>query len=201
MRDFTLLGPFMLMARMGKAPLPPFVFPLGPQHFEVVLPGRGQIHQTVESNWLDDFSGPRSVLAQVTLRGTFGYQPGMFGTSFGPFGSITLRVLEVYFETFHSFDRALKTQTNMVMDFVATSRLYYWRVYLDHLSYRIQSRDPLLYYYELRMRRIEDYLNPDNAVKGAVKGVASAKEAVTGAFGKAKSAVSGAASSLVGGGA
>jgi len=159
MEDPTLKGPFGFIFRGAGVPIF-YYLPLAPQHFAVSLPARGQIHQTLESNFLDDFSGPRAVLAHVTIRGTFGYDVKGGGIGVPMPGSLHLRTLELLYETFNAMGRQLKAKIRATTEFVALSRLFFWQVWIDRFDYRITNQDPLLYYYEISMRRLQDYLSP-----------------------------------------
>jgi hypothetical protein len=159
--DVTLKGPFAFVVRGGLIPLGVFPFPIAPQRFTVTLPSRGAIHQTLDSNFLDEFSGERSVLATCTLRGTFGYKVGPF------YGSLTTKALEVLYETFNGLARETKAKLDARWEFLALSRLYYWRVWVQRVHIAIQSQDPLLYFYEITMVRLEDMLSPVGLAKKA----------------------------------
>lgn len=158
--DPTLSLPFILINRLGLIPAI-FVFPLKPQRARWTFPARGQVQQTMTANFLDDFSGPRAVLAQLHLQGTFGYDPrvgGAFGVAVH--GSVHLKALEEIFEVFNALDRQLKKDGGAVQEYLGIARLHAWRVWVKELSYEIRSTDPLLYYYSLTLLRLKDYLSP-----------------------------------------
>jgi len=158
--DPTLNLPFVIIHRVGPVPAV-FVFPLLPQRARWTFPARGQIHQTMTSNYLDDFSGPRAVLAQLHLQGTFGYDPragGVFGVALH--GSVHLKALEMIFETFNALDRQLKKDAGAVQEFLGIGRLHAWRVWIKEFSYEMRSTEPLIFYYQLALVRLQDYLSP-----------------------------------------
>lgn len=157
--DPTIAGPFAFIVRASFVPVV-FFFPINPQFARVMHPARGQIHQTLGNNWLDDFGGPRSVLSKCILRGTFGQQQRLGGIGLPLSGNGHLRTLEAVYETFNSLDRALKARAGMVTEFVNVGRQQLWRVWIESLSYDIRSTDPLLYYYDISFTRLEDYLSP-----------------------------------------
>ena len=159
--DKSIKGPFAIMHRGFGVPVL-FTFPLNPQSFTVSHPSRGQVHQTIEANFLDDFSGKRAVASRVVLRGTFGFNRRWGGLLGGPpfTGSLHLKSFEGIWETFNALSRELKTRAGAVQEFVMPSRVIYWRVWIDRLDYRTDSRDPLLYYYDISMIRLQDYLSP-----------------------------------------
>ena len=177
--DPTLKGPFAIIHRGGGVPIV-FLFPLAPQRVEVDFPARGAIHQTLDDNFLDDFSGVRAVLARVTLRGTFGYSSRWGGIGLPLPGSMHLLAFEKIFETFNALSRQLKQRLHARQEFLALSRLYFWRVWIDRLRYSIQSRDPLLYYYDLSFYRLQDYLSP---VTLATEGAAALPQSTGSALG------------------
>ena len=157
--DPTLKMPFVIIHRAGLVGIP-FVFPLAPEEASHDFPSRVAVHQTIEGNFLDDFSGPNAVLARVTLRGTFGYQSRVGGVGPPLPGSLHLRSLEALYETFNALDRSLKTKIGAVQEYVNLGRLYLWRIVIDRFAHRINSQRPLLFSYELVFRRLEDYLSP-----------------------------------------
>jgi hypothetical protein len=188
--DYSIEGPFAIMHRGFGIPIL-FLFPLNPQSFVVSHPARGQVHQTVDANFLDDFSGPRAVLSRVVLRGTFGFNPRWGGIGPPLTGSLHLKAFETIFETFNALSRALKTRAGAVQEFIMPSRLIYWRVWIDRLDYRTESRDPLLYFYDVSMQRLQDYLSPGgpSMPPGLVPPIVSST--LGGLFSSATSAVSG----------
>lgn len=157
--DPTLNLPFILLFRAGPVPIP-FYFPLKPQFATVALPSRGQVHQTLDSNFLDLFPGPRSVLAKVNLRGTFGYHNRLGGIGIDASGSGHLKTLEALYETFNGLSRTLAQRAQVACDYIVPGRAYFWRVWIDHFLYRQAKDDPLLMFYDLTMVRVFDYLSP-----------------------------------------
>jgi hypothetical protein len=157
--DSSIKGPWAIMHRGFGVPVL-FVFPLNPQSWTVSHPSRGQVHQTVEANFLDDFSGRRAVASRCVMRGTFGFNPQYGGVIGAPLtGSLMLKSFETVWETFNALSRELKNRAGGVQELIIPSRLTYWRVWIDRLDYRTESRDPLLYYYDISMVRLEDYLS------------------------------------------
>lgn len=157
--DPTLKGPFAIVHRGGGIPVV-FYFPLAPQFAQVTHPSRGMIHQSLDSNFLDLFPGKRATLSRVQLRGTFGYHRRIGGIGLPLHGSLHLRSIEAIYETFNALDRRLHQRGNIVQEFINLARGYFWQVWIESFSYRIQSTDPLLYYYDLSMARLVDYLSP-----------------------------------------
>lgn len=157
--DPTLDLPFAIVQRVGPVP-GVFKFPLAPQRVRVSLPARNAIHQTLTSNYLDDFSGPRAVLAHVQLQGTFGYHPTVGAIGLAVHGSIHLKVFEVIFETFNALDRQLKKNFGAAQEYLGLSRAHAWRIAIKEFSYEIRHDNPLLYFYSIQFDRLEDYLSP-----------------------------------------
>lgn len=154
--DSSLRQPFLLTHR-GPGGTQRFQFPIAPQRVKVSRVARGAIHQTLDDNWLDQFSGPRSVLAAVELRGTFGYALGR-GSSGGQFGSQYLTKFERTFEAYNAQTRQALRDADARQEYQGLFRLHYWRIWVDHFDYDIASNDPLLFYYDLHFYRLEDYL-------------------------------------------
>ncbi len=149
--DLSLKGPFIIIHRGGGIPVPfPFLMP--PQHVETTMAPRVAVHQTLEDNFVDDFSGPRSMPVTVTMRGTFGYN--RMG-----FGSLTLLVFEKILEGYNALSRETKATAKARQEFIGLSRLYFWRIVIDQFSWQIDHANPLLYFYTLRFRRLQDYLS------------------------------------------
>lgn len=157
--DPTLQGPFAIIHRGAGIPVV-FYFPLRPQFSNVSHPSRGVIHQTLDSNFLDLFPGNRATLSRVQLRGTFGYHPTLGGIGLYAHGSIHLRLLEGIYEAFNALDRDLHKKGKITVEFINLSRGYFWQVWIDNLSYRQSKEDPLMFYYDLTMVRLVDYLSP-----------------------------------------
>lgn len=156
-----LAGPFVFIVRGFGVPLV-FKFPLAPQELRVFDLARGQIHQTVSDNFLDDFSGARAVLTRVQMRGTFGYSArtgGLYGAT-KMSGAAHLRAFEAIFETFNALSRQLKNTAGMVHEYVNPGRLYFWRIWMERFEYQQNSRDPMLVHYNIAFSRLQDYLSP-----------------------------------------
>jgi hypothetical protein len=159
LEDKTLEGPFVLIFRGAGVPLP-FYFPVPPQRTRVTHPSRTAVHQTLEDNFLDDFSGKRSIVSQVHLSGTFGYHSRVGGFGIPKFGSLHLLELEKAYETYNALSRQVKKTLNARTEYICLPRLYFWRISIDSLQVEMQSQDPLLYYYNIVFRRLADYLSP-----------------------------------------
>lgn len=169
--DPTISLPFAIVHRIGPAPIV-FKLPLNPQRVRWSFPARNAVHQTLQRNYVDDLSGRDSVLAQVTMQGTFGYTGGSFFGLTLPPGSVTLKLLEGIYETFNALDRQLKRQLGATQEFIALSRAHYWQIAIKDFSYDMSNRDPLLYYYTLTFVRLADYLSPAGpSLPTAVPGV------------------------------
>jgi hypothetical protein len=156
----TLQSPFAFIWRSGPIPIV-FYFPLRPQQVQIEYPSRAQLHQTLDSNFLDYFPGPRSVVARVQLRGTFGYSKkmgGLMGVTPGT-GAFHMKSLEVLYETFNALQRQIQSKLRAREEFTCPGRGYYWRVHIDSLGIRQANQDPLLFYYELSFFRLTDYLS------------------------------------------
>lgn len=154
-----LQSPFAFMFRSGPFPVV-FSLPLNPQQVQIDYPSRAQLHQTLDSNFLDFFSGPRSIVARVQIRGTFGYDKrfgGLMGINYAP-GAIHIKTLELVYETFNALLRQWQSLLRAREEFVCPLRAYYWRIHIDSLGIRQASQDPLLFYYEMSFLRLEDYL-------------------------------------------
>lgn len=176
--DPTLDLPFAIIHRFGPAPIV-FPFPLNPQRCRWSYPPRLTVHQALERNFVDDLSGKDSVAAQVTLSGTFGYKGrSVFGVTLPP-GSVALKVLETTYETFHALDRQTKRDLGATQEYVGLGRLHYWEIAIRDFQYTMAARDPLLFYYELTLVRLRDYLSPagpslPTSVPGVSQGVGDA---------------------------
>jgi hypothetical protein len=157
--DPTLKAPFAIIHRGAGIPVV-FYFPLAPQDALNEFPPRVAVHQTLESNFVDDFSGRRAVLARVTLRGTWGFTARHGGIGIPLPGSGHLKVFETILATYNGLSRRLKAQVKARQEYVNLGRLHFWRIVIDRFTYRISDRNPLLYFYELSFRRLEDYLSP-----------------------------------------
>jgi hypothetical protein len=158
--DPLLNQPFLIIHRVSVVPIV-FYFPLAPQHVDVEHPARVAIHQTIGDNYVDDFSGARSVLSKVELGGTFGFDKragGAFGVPLP--GSAHLRIFEGIYETFNGLDRSIKSRLGAAQEYVGLSRLHFWRIVIEDLQYRADKTNPLLWFYKLRFRRVQDYLSP-----------------------------------------
>ncbi len=158
--DRSLELPWIIIHRMGPVPIP-FVFPLAPQRIHWSFPSRTNIDQTLLDNVVNDFSGPRSILAAVQMQGTFGYDPvrgGAFGLS--AHGSVHLKALETIYETFNALDRQLKRDKGASQELAILSRLQLWQVLIKNLEYDMRSESPLIYAYSLTIVRVQDYLSP-----------------------------------------
>jgi len=156
----TLQSPFIFIWRSGPIPIV-YYFPLRPQQVQIDFPSRSQLHQTLDSNFLDFFCGPRSVVARVQMRGTFGYDKrmgGLMGVTYASGGTHT-KLLETTYETFNALSRQVQAGLQAREEFLCPLRGYYWRVHIDSLGIRQSSQDPLLFYYELGFLRLEDYLS------------------------------------------
>ena len=183
--DPTISLPFAIIHRFGPAPIV-FKLPLNPQRARWSFPPRIAVQQTLQRNYVDDLSGQDSVLAQVTLEGTFGYAPSgaTLGLTLGP-GSVSLKVLETIYETFHALDRQRKRDMGATQEYVGLSRLHYWEIAIRDFTYNMASRDPLLFYYTLSFVRLRDYLSPagpslPTSVPGVSQGLGDALGGVTG---------------------
>lgn len=172
--DTSLRQPFILTHR-GPGGAQKFQFPIAPQRVKVSRVARGAIHQTLDDNFLDQFSGPRSVLASVDLRGTFAYTPDR-GSSGGMFGSQYLTKLENTFEAFNAQTRQALRDADARQEYQGLFRLHYWRVWIDHFDYEIASSDPLLFYYEIHFFRLEDLLAGGQGSASGTPNVAAASE-------------------------
>ena len=170
--DPTLGLPFSIIHRAGPIPAI-FLFPIAPQRQRVEFPARGAISQTLTSNFLDDFSGERAVLASVSLRGTFGFNAQGGGIGIPMAGSLHLKTLETIFETFNALSRQLKRDIGATQEYLGLARLHAWRIWIDKFAYDIASTDPLLYYYDIHFYRLQDYLSPVG-LAGAAVGAANA---------------------------
>jgi hypothetical protein len=153
------------------------------------------VHQTVDSNFLDLFPGTRATLARLSLRGTFGYCKKRGGIGMTASGALQLKVLETLIETFNAVSRQLHQTLQARWDFVAPGRGYYWRVFVDRFSYRQAATDPLLFYYDVTLTRLQDYLSPSafleapgQALQDLIGLPSSAN--LSGLFGKVSGAVS-----------
>lgn len=171
--DTSLRQPFII-THVGAGGAQRFQFPIPPQRVKVGRVARGAIHQTLDDNFLDQFSGPRSVLASIDLRGTFGYTPSR-GVS-GLFGSQYLTKLENMFEAFNAQTRQALRDADGHQEYQGMFRLHHWRVWIDHFDYEIASSDPLLFYYELHMFRLEDLLSGASGGGAGAPTIASAQE-------------------------
>ena len=180
-QDPTLSLPFAIIHRIGPAPIV-FPFPINPQRARWGFPPRNAVHQTLHGAYVDDLSGRDSVLAQVTLEGTFGYTStgSLLGLSLPP-GSVTLKVLETIYETFHALDRQTKRTLGATQEYIGLSRLHYWEIAIRDFSYTTSARDPLLLYYTLSFIRIRDYLSP--AGPSLPTGVPGVSQGLGGALG------------------
>jgi hypothetical protein len=154
-----LQSPFAFIFRSGPLPIV-YYFPLRPQSLSIDYPSRGMVHQTLDSNFLDFFPGPRAVLARVQMRGTFGYSNKFGGIGISMSGAMHLRTIEALYETFNALSRSVQSMLRARCEFTMPGRGYYWRVHIDSMSIRIANQDPLLYYYELSLLRLTDYLSP-----------------------------------------
>jgi len=156
----VLQSPFAFIFRSGPVPIV-FYFPLRPQQVQIDYPSRAQLHQTLDSNFLDFFSGPRSIVARVQLRGTFGYSTkmgGLMGVSYLS-GAGHMKALETIYETFNALQRQTQSLLRAREEFTSPGRGLYWRVHIDSLGVRQASQDPLLFYYEISFMRLTDYLS------------------------------------------
>jgi hypothetical protein len=165
----ALQSPFILIHRSGPIPVI-FYFPLRPQQVAIDFPSRGQVHQTIDSNFLDFFPGPRAVLARVSLRGTFGYSKKNGGIGLAMSGVFHLKTLTTIYETFNALGRQLQSKLAVRQEFTIPGQGYYWRVHVESVGTRIANNDPLLYYYELSFLRLTDYLSPTG---GGIKDLVS----------------------------
>lgn len=156
--DKSLDGPFAIIHNMETATV--FVFPIAPQQIKVSLPARGAVRQTLSDNFLDDFSGRRAVLADISLRGTFGYHPKFGGIGRNAFGSSHLKTLELIYERYNALSRQVKRDMGATQQFQSLSRLYFWRVWIKDLQITQDSNSPLLWDYSISMVRLEDLLSP-----------------------------------------
>lgn len=158
--DDSLKGPFILIHRGGLA-VAAFLFPMAPQSVRIEHAARGQIHQTLTGHYLEEFSGPNSVLTSVSLRGTFGYRKtagGALGIKVP--GSVHSIALEKSWEAYNALSRQLKRDVLAVQEYIQVPRLYFWRVWVDKLAIFQDKENPLLYFYDLHMWRLQDYLSP-----------------------------------------
>lgn len=157
--DPTLTLPFALIFRIGPAPIV-FPLPLLPQRASWDFPSRVSVQQTLGRNYVDRFSGKDSVLAQVTLQGTFGYHQGSFLGLALPPGSMTLKALETLFETFETLDRQVAKTLGATQEYVGLSRAHFWQIAITRFRYEMSEQNPLLYFYSLSFVRVLDYLSP-----------------------------------------
>lgn len=167
LEDKSLEGPYFVIFRGAGVPLP-FLFPLPPQRVRVSHPSRTAIHETLEDNFLDDFSGRRSIVSQVTLEGTFGYHARLGGFGTRMYGGLHLLEFEKAYETYNALSRQTKKSLQASVQYICIPRLYLWRINIDDFSYNQSKEDPLLYYYTLRFRRLEDLLSPVRPNPGAL---------------------------------
>lgn len=179
--DPTLALPFAIIHRIGPAPLV-FKFPLNPQRARWGFPARNAVHQALEGAYVDDLSGRDSVVAPVTLEGTFGFTNtgSILGLSIPlPPGSVALKAFETIYETFHALDRQTKRTLGASQEYVGLSRLHYWEIAIRDFNYTMSARDPLLFYYSISFVRLRDYLSPagpslPTGVPGVGQGLGSA---------------------------
>lgn len=157
--DPTMHGPYIFIQRVGPVPTA-FILPVRPQHVQIDEPARIAIHQTVSGNYVDDFSGPTSVLAKVELRGTFGFDKKFGGIGIIAPGSVHLLAFEKLYETFNALSRSLKARLGAVQEFVCIPRLYFWRIVIEHFRIQADARDPVLWHWSTRFTRVQDYLSP-----------------------------------------
>lgn len=149
--DPTLKGPFIFLFRGGGIPVP-FPLLLPPQHVKTAMVSRGAVHQTLADQFLDEFSGPRSTLVTVTIRGTYGYnRVGL--------GSLMHLAFEKLYEVYNGLTRETKARLKARQEFIALSRLYFWRIWIQRFEWEISREDPLLYYYSITLVRLQDYLS------------------------------------------
>jgi hypothetical protein len=137
-----------------------YYLPYAPQKVDEVWRTRAQVHQTLEDNFVDDFSGPRALLPRVTIAGTFGYDVKFGGIGVPAHGSLHLRTFEAVYEAFNGLSRELKSQARAVQEYIDLGRLHFWRILIEGLRIRKSKDDPLLLYYELSFVRLQDYLSP-----------------------------------------
>ena len=155
----ALQSPFALIHRSGPIPVV-YYFPLRPQQVAIDFPSRGMVHQTIDSNFLDFFPGPRAVLARVSLRGTFGYDKKWGGIGLSMSGAAHLKTLTTIYETFNALGRQIQSKLAARQEFTIPGQGYYWRVHVESVGTRIANNDPLLFYYEMSFVRLTDYLSP-----------------------------------------
>jgi hypothetical protein len=158
LQKLALQSPFMFIFRSGPIPVI-YYFPLRPQQVSIELPSRSMVHQTLDSNFLDFFPGPRSVLARVQLRGTFGYDTKFGGIGIPMPGGMHLRTLQALYETFNALSREVHEKLRTRTEYTVPGQGYYWRVHIESIQTRIANNDPLLFYYELSFIRLTDYLS------------------------------------------
>lgn len=186
--DPTLALPWTIIHRVGPVPAV-FVFPLAPQRNSVDFPARVRVTPTLNGAYVDDFSGKHSVIANVELTGTFGYDKRIGGIGVPLPGSLHLLAFEKIYEVFNALDRALKQRVVAVQEYINLSRFYFWRIAITRLRYEQRSTEPLLFFYTLQFKRLEDYLSPVGpslppGIGGLVSGAGSAIGAgLSGLFG------------------
>jgi len=150
---------FIVVHRAGPIVVP-FVFPMPPQSYDWDAKARGQVHQTADDNWLDDFSGPRAVLPRVNVRGTWGYPRRLGGIGLPMTGASHTKAFELIWETFNALDRQVKANMRAVQEFYDLTRLHAWRVWIDRVRFRRSHESPLTILYDISLLRLEDYLSP-----------------------------------------
>lgn len=178
--DPTLKGGVLIIHWMTSATPIPFFFPVKPQMYGNNFPARMAVHPTLGGAFVDDFSGPDSILATVTLSGIFPYHNRAGGLGPALPGSVHLKAFETIYETFNSLPRETKARGGARQEYYDLSRLHAWEVAIHSFGYRRRKDDPLVATYDLRMTRVRDYLNP-LAVAGAVTSAVTAGAAAIGA--------------------
>jgi len=153
-----------------------YIFPVNPESFQLTIPTRGGVVQTLRSNFENWFGAG---VPKGNIRGTFGFkatpQWGLAGVPLP--GQLQYRLLEGMATNFYNQAQASVRDRGSAWIFMDVSDMHFFKIRITQFQYERSIQHQFLYKYNIEFLVLEDFLNnPSVLLDSLIKDLGSPLE-------------------------